>query len=210
MQLPDGRRFGRLLVFGLTLFWLVGAMLGVQSLLKGDGFYHRLASLLSGVLLWVYGTLTFTLAVLWAGLWWVERRDLLAPVPLLDKEQLLALEPKQFEKHVGLIFRNKGFRVRHRGRSGDHGVDLEVVPASGRLGIVQCKRYRSTVGEVVVRDLYGTMAHEGAAHAFLVTAGDISAAARSWALGKPITLVDGERLQELALELARQTPARRA
>ncbi|MBU0657987.1 MAG: restriction endonuclease [Alphaproteobacteria bacterium] len=131
------------------------------------------------------------------------RQDAILIARNLGPAELLELEPQQFEKHVGRIFRHKGFKVRHRGGSGDHGVDLEVFTRSGRLGVVQCKRYRSTVGEVVVRDLYGTMLHEGAAHAYLATAGVISEAARRWAEGKPITLVDGERLLELARELAR-------
>jgi restriction system protein len=85
-----------------------------------------------------------------------------------------------------------------RGRSGDHGVDLELSGAGGRRAIVQCKRYRDTVGEEVVRGLFGTMLHETAHHAFLVTTADISEAARSWAAGKPMTLIDGTTLVEIA------------
>jgi len=50
----------------------------------------------------------------------------------------------------------------------------------------------------VVRDLYGTMLHEEASHAFLVTTGAISSAAYAWTEGKPMTLVDGEGLLDLA------------
>ena len=204
MQFPDGRRFGWLAVGGLSVLWLVGVIMGLWAAVTGAGLYARVSTVMPGILPWACGTLTFTLAVLWAGMFWAERQKNNVVVPLLNHEELLALEPKQFEKHVGLIFRAKGFQVRHRGQSGDHGVDLEVRPASGRLGIVQCKRYRSTVGEQVVRDLYGTLAHEKADHAFLVTAGEISAAARDWGENKPITLVDGDRLMELARELAKK------
>jgi hypothetical protein len=197
------RRFGWLIISGLTTLWSVGALLWLQSLWDADSYYARLSQALPGVVPAVGWTLTFTLAVTWGGLLWMRHREKSAPVPQLTPEALLELNPGQFEKHVALIFRHKGYRVRHRGKTGDHGVDLEVFPNSGRLGIVQCKRYRSTVGERVVRDLYGTMLHEGAAHAFLVTAGDISAAAEKWASDKPMTLVDGKRLLELARELAR-------
>ncbi len=199
----DGRRFGWLVIGGLTLIWLVGAAGWLQAVVAGEGWYHRLGRLVPGLLPVLSGTLTFTLAVVWGAAIWLRWREWNAPVALLGPAELLELEPQQFEKHVGRIFRHKGFKVRHRGGSGDHGVDLEVFTRSGRLGVVQCKRYRSTVGEVVVRDLYGTMLHEGAAHAYLATAGVISEAARRWAEGKPITLVDGERLLELARELAR-------
>lgn len=199
----DGRSFGWLAVTLLTLLWLVGGALWFQSLWSPDSHYMRLSSLFPGALPFIGWTLTFTLMVIWGGLLWTWKRKIESPVPQLTPAELLELAPGQFEKHVALIFAHKGFQVRHRGKTGDHGVDLEVIPTSGRLGIVQCKRYRSTVGEQVVRDLYGTMQHEGAAHAFLVTAGKISAAAHAWAAEKPMTLVDGDRLQELVQGLSR-------
>jgi restriction system protein len=198
-----GRRFGWLTIALLTSLWAVWLWLRLRAFFLPDTFYHRLSALLPGVLPAAGWTLTFVVAAVWGGLAWRSWQRRRAPVPVLDQEGLLALSPRQFEKYVALIFRHKGFQVRHRGRSGDHGVDLEVVSSLGRLGIVQCKRYRSTVGEKVVRDLFGTMAHEGAAHAFLVTAGNISESARVWAAGKPITLVDGARLISLARSLNR-------
>ena len=199
-QTIGGRHFGWLVVHLLTFVWLLGMSLWLHSLWSEDSFYHRLSLILPGALPVIGWTLTFTLIVLWGGLLWTRHREKNAPIPLLSAAELLELAPGEFEKHVALVFRSKGYQVRRRGKSGDHGVDLEVFPSSGRLGIVQCKRYRSTVGEQVVRDLYGTMLHENAVHAFLVTAGGISAAARAWAQDKPITLVDGERLLELARE----------
>jgi restriction system protein len=88
-----------------------------------------------------------------------------------------------------------------RGRSGDHGVDLELTAPDRRHAIVQCKRYRDTVGEEIVRSLFGTMLHETAYHAFLVTTADISEAARIWAAGKPLTLIDGPTLVQIATSL---------
>jgi restriction system protein len=108
------------------------------------------------------------------------------------------LSPKAFEHYVAGLYRRKGYHVVVRGRSGDHGVDLELTSAGGRRAIVQCKRYRDTVGEEIVRGLFGTLLHETAHHAFLVTTADISAAARAWAAGKPMTLIDGTTLVEIA------------
>lgn len=201
---PDGRRFGWLAIGGLTLLWLLGAMLWLRSLTSSDSFYRQLSQLLSGALPFLGWTLTFTLIVLWGGLLWTRYRAANTPLPQLTQAELLEIEPGQFEHYVALVFQYKGYRVEHRGKSGDHGVDLQVYPPSGRLGVVQCKRYRSTVGEQVVRDLYGTMLHEGAAHAFLVTAGEISAAARTWAQEKPITLIDGKQLIESARTVSRK------
>lgn len=141
----------------------------------------------------------FTLVLLWVGLL-LRRRIGFAPAPYapMTVEQMYALSPKAFEHYVGGLFRRKGYRVAVRGRSGDHGVDLELRSRDGRRAVVQCKRYKDTVGEEVVRGLFGTMLHEGVQHAFLVTTAEISDAARAWATGKPITLIDGPTLVEVA------------
>jgi restriction system protein len=143
-----------------------------------------------------------TIAFLWIGLTWGWGQA--APVDqlaALSPAQFYSLSPRAFERYVALLFERKGYQVIHRGRSGDHGVDLELIAHDGRHAIVQCKRYLSTVGEETVRELYGTLLHEGSAHAFLVTTADISAAARQWAEGKPITLVDGRTLATISARL---------
>lgn len=73
---------------------------------------------------------------------------------------------------------------------------------------MQCKRYQSTVGEETVRELYGTLLHELAYHSFLVTTADISEAARAWAEGKPITLIDGVTLAQIDRSLRDKVAAR--
>lgn len=140
-----------------------------------------------------------TLVVLWAGLLWRRRARLATTSGLaLSVAQMYELSPNAFEHYVASLFRHKGYQVVVRGRSGDHGVDLELTSAGGRRAIVQCKRYRDTVGEEIVRGLFGTLLHENARHAFLVTTAEISDAARKWATGKPLTLIDGLTLVEIA------------
>jgi hypothetical protein len=147
----------------------------------------------------------FTLSFLWAAMGWrfliAPARRLPPPLPALSVADLYALSPAEFEQYVGQLFRRKGYQVKWRGRSGDHGVDLEVTHPGGKRAIVQCKRYQNTVGPEVVRELYGTFIHERAAHAFLVTTADISTAARAWARGKPMTLIDGPTLTAIAATL---------
>src|SRR5690606_38671209 len=87
-----------------------------------------------------------------------------------------------------------GYKVQHIGHSGDHGVDVELRTKNGEYWVVQCKRYRGSVGESVVRELYGTMVAENADRAVLVTTAKITPPARAWARGKPIDLIDGAAL----------------
>ena len=109
-------------------------------------------------------------------------------------QDLKELDPYAFELLVSETYRAYGFQARHVGRSGDHGVDVELKAPNGDLWVVQCKRYRDTVGESTLRDLYGTMMSEQADHAALVTTADITQPARAWAQGKPIDLIDGPEL----------------
>ncbi len=142
-----------------------------------------------------------TLLLLWGLIWWRGHQELSQPLEPLSLEQLYNLHPADFERYVARLFRQKGYRVNLRGRSGDLGVDLVVIRTGGKRAIVQCKRYRNAIGPDIVRELYGTLIHEGVSHAFLVTTATISDSARSWAQGKPMTLIDGNTLVEIAQSL---------
>ncbi len=143
---------------------------------------------------------TMTLVILWSIVYWQRRARRFAPK--LSVDQLYELSPYDFEHFVGRVFRHKGYNVVLRGRSGDMGVDLEVrMQNDHKKAIVQCKRYRNTVGPETVRELYGTMLHERVAHGFLVTTASISKAGREWAKNKPLTLIDGSTLVQIASEL---------
>jgi restriction system protein len=149
------------------------------------------------------GSALLTLLLFWILLFWQWRRQSVGPrLPVMTVEQLTVISPHAFEQFVGEIFERRGYQVVHRGRSGDLGVDLELLNPNGRRAIVQCKRYRNTVGPEIVRELFGTMLHELADHGFLVTTAEVSDAARDWARNKPITLIDGETLVGIARELA--------
>jgi restriction system protein len=191
-----GRRTGWLILALLSL--LYGGWLAYRWLFQ-PAWPESLPALLDELLRLVELAAALTLVLLWVGLL-LRRRVGHAQTQhtALTVEQMYALSPKAFEHYVAELFRLKGYRAAVRGRSGDHGVDLELWSGNGRRAVVQCKRYKDTVGEEVVRGLFGTMLHEGVQHAFLVTTAEISDAARAWATGKPITLIDGPTLVEVA------------
>lgn len=104
------------------------------------------------------------------------------------------VSPDDFEELVGRLFTREGCDVQVTESSGDGGVDL-VCRRSGDREIVQCKRYIGhSVGVDAVRSLYGVMADFGASRAYLVTTSTFTDGAQAFAIGKPITLVDGEAL----------------
>ncbi len=117
----------------------------------------------------------------------------------LTLAQIQALTPSEFEDYVGdRLFNQEGYHVQNLRDTKDGGVDVLVTDRFGQKAVVQCKRYRGTVGASIVRELYGTMMHENATYAYLVTSGPISEEARRWAMGKEIELIDGQQLVELS------------
>ncbi len=194
---------------GFISGWLIMAMLTTGYIVwliyrwqAQPGWLDVLPSFFDELLDLIEMAIAMTLILVWAGLLWrLYSRTNRASGRFLGKDQLFKLSPKAFEHYVADLFRQKGYRVVVRGKSGDHGVDLELFGSGHKRAIVQCKRYRDTVGEVTVRDLYGTLLHERASRAFLVTTADISEAARLWASGKPMTLIDGDTLVDIAASL---------
>lgn len=199
---------------GLNFWWLIGTLTVVfitwllYRLLLQPPWLAQLPSAWLDLLALTETAWAFTLCFLWAAIGWrfvlaKERTPQPAtPLPALNLSELYTLSPTEFEQYVGQLFRHKGYRVKWRGRRGDHGVDLELIQPGGKKAIVQCKRYQHLVGPEIVRELYGTLIHEQAAHAFLVTTADISTAARQWARGKPMTLIDGQTLALIAVALS--------
>jgi len=108
-------------------------------------------------------------------------------------EDLRSLSPKEFEEMVVELYMAMGHKAKRTGATGDHGVDVEVQAANGEKWVVQCKRWRGTVGEPIVRDFHGVMQHEKADKGAIITTGKFTAQAREWASGKPITLLEGEQ-----------------
>lgn len=195
---------GRWLLRGMTVLFLIWLI--YHRLLAPDWLQASPAGLQE--LLWLSeGAGALTLLFVWLVLAWRQKTAVNTPIAThsavvaLGAAELVALSPREFEEYVAALFRQKGYQVTLRGRKGDHGVDLELMQHNGRRAIVQCKRYRSAIGPDVVRELYGTLMHERATHAFLVTTAEISESARQWAQGKPLTLIDGRSLCQIAAAL---------
>ena len=188
----DGLLFGLLLaasvLWALLYTWL-GWLLWTQGV-TGWRLLHTtllLASILLGV----------SIVLGWRA-WYAGRLGGAQRWKVLNLEQLQALDPGAFEAYVAeRLFMRLGYQADNTRNTKDGGIDVLVTDRFGQTAVVQCKRYRGTVGEAVVRDLYGTMMHANATYAYLVTTGAISDEARRWAQGKPIDLIDGPQLVEL-------------
>ncbi len=122
----------------------------------------------------------------------VEGSDMLSG--LESRPNLMDLTPFEFEQLVGNLFAKMGLESKQTRSSRDGGVDVvayDTRPVIGGKVVIQAKRYRHTVGVSAVRDLYGTMNHEGANKGILVSTSSYGPDAYDFVNGKPIELIDG-------------------
>jgi restriction system protein len=175
--------------------WLVWAAFRIYLTAHNQDIFSLIPQPTNDVLFYTLGGITGGISLAFLIHQLRNRRIRLENANTLD--ELLALSPDDFEAVVAEVFRSYGHEVKISGGSGDHGVDLYVQTTEGEKWIVQCKRYIGSVGEPVVRDLYGTMLHEEAQQAYLITTGSFTQQARTWVSGKPIVLYNGENLIKL-------------
>lgn len=122
----------------------------------------------------------------------VEQGDVLSELD--SRPNLMDLNPFEFEALVGNLFGKMGLEAKLTRTSKDGGVDavaFDTRPIIGGKVVIQAKRYKNTVGVSAVRDLYGTMQHEGANKGILVTTSGYGPDAYDFSKDKPIELIDG-------------------
>ncbi len=109
---------------------------------------------------------------------------------------LSKMHPADFEEYVAALFRKLGYRSSTVGRTGDHGIDVEI-EKDGIVSYVQCKRYsqKHRVGEPDIRNFLGSLAHKHAqSKGYFITTSFFTLDAELFAADKPIELIDGLKL----------------
>jgi restriction system protein len=122
-----------------------------------------------------------------------------------QRPNLMELSPTEFETLIQNLFTKIGLEARQTRPSRDGGVDCvawDPRPIFGGKVVIQAKRYKNTVGVSAVRDLFGTLQHEGASKGILVTTAGYGQASFDFAQNKPIELIDGANLLYLLSEHA--------
>lgn len=115
-------------------------------------------------------------------------------------DNINSLSGVEFERVCKRLLENMGFAVELTKTTGDGGIDLIAYNSQPLLSgkyIIQCKRYTGSVGEPIIRDLYGVVTAERANKGILMTSGLFTKQARLFAEEKPIELIDGVKLREL-------------
>jgi restriction system protein len=116
------------------------------------------------------------------------------------RPNLLELSPKEFEEFIQNLFAKMGFDTKLYRATGDGGIDCVAYdphPITGGKFIVQAKLYTRTVQPTHVRDLWGTVQHEGATKGIMITTSGYGPDSYKFAGGKPVNLIDGSGLLSL-------------
>jgi HJR/Mrr/RecB family endonuclease len=150
---------------------------------------------------WVVVLAALLAAVLIGLLWGMHHRS--AKVSrhrlgcLVTEAGLRQLTPREFELACAELFRSLGYRVRVTPAQSDRGADL-VVTKGGVSGIVECKHFlgdRRVTGPTVQK-LLGAKEYYGATEAYLVTSGELTAAA--WDVARKGSHLQVWRREDLA------------
>lgn len=133
-----------------------------------------------------------------------QRQNLLEAQSGLDT--LRAMSWRDLERLVSEAYRQIGYQVDETGQGGaDGGIDL-VLRRDGQVTLVQCKHWRTQrVGAPVVREQFGLLTHHRAAAVIIVTTGDFTPEAKTFAAGKPIDLIAGPELLALVQSVQRES-----
>lgn len=191
----------RLMFKSMSFTWLVFAVMWLTLKFLGGQPFQLVHEPANSQVFWGIGTIIILIWGISFSFDWLKRRRDFENVREL--KVLHNLSPSEFEEIVAETFRRLGHRAKLVGKTGDHGVDVHVRAGNGEKWVVQCKRYKGSVGEPMVRDLYGTMLHEEAHRAAIVTTGKFSRQAQAWAQGKPIDLYDGESFMKVMRRVQR-------
>lgn len=118
----------------------------------------------------------------------------------INNSDLDKMSGVEFEKLILKLVHRMGFEAETTKASGDGGMDIIAYNSQPFLEgkyIIQCKRWVSSVGEPILRDLYGVVMSERANKGILVTTGNFTSGAIRFSEGKPIELIDKEKINYL-------------
>jgi restriction system protein len=116
------------------------------------------------------------------------------------------MEGFEYEAYCARVLTDAGWKVWNKGDSGDQGVDL-VAERGGVLIAIQCKRYRGSVGNSAVQEIYaGRLTVDARARAAVVSNADYTRSAKELATATGVLLLHHDELPQLA-DLVAKTPA---
>jgi restriction system protein len=155
---------------------------------------------------WITAVIPVVLVGFFGGLFWLAARERLLRQRRLAQastaHRLWLLMPDEMADVAAELYRLQGYGVTENKRPdlADGGVDFEIA-RHGKTRLVQVKHWRQEVSVKEARELWGIVASEGAAGGVLIGTSGFSKAAREFALGKDLALIDGPEFIRLRARL---------
>ncbi|WP_249306034.1 restriction endonuclease [Lederbergia citrea] len=101
---------------------------------------------------------------------------------------------QQFEYYLSQMLGKQGYKVRLTKVTGDFGADLVLTSPTGKIIVVQAKRYKKNVGIKAVQEVGTSMSHYNATEAWVITNSYYTKAARTLAKSNGIQLYNRDNL----------------
>lgn len=120
---------------------------------------------------------------------WFSDRDLI--------QKLQGMKPWEFENYIADLFSKLGYKTEVTGGAYDEGVDV-IAQKNGIKHYIQCKKFITQAVSVgAMRDFYGAIAdHLANGKGYFITTNIFTLEAERFVEGKPIELIDGQKLIE--------------
>lgn len=112
-------------------------------------------------------------------------------------EHVPSMSPTEYEQFNARLLERAGWRVRHCGHTGDQGCDV-VAEIRGFKAVVQCKLYRSRVGNGAVQEAVAARRHYGAQIMVVVAPAGFTQSAQALAASNGVHLLHHSALHTLA------------
>ncbi|SOC23300.1 restriction system protein [Ureibacillus xyleni] len=114
-------------------------------------------------------------------------------------KQIDAMTGEEFEQYLGLLFKQRGFKVSYTKTSGDFGADLILKDREDTIA-VQAKRYSGSVGVKAVQEIIGALKMYDATQAWVVTNSYFTKQAEKLAESNDVYLIDRDELIDMILK----------
>lgn len=112
-------------------------------------------------------------------------------------DELLELSPRDFEEYVSQLLKHLGYsNIELTPYVNDKGIDVIAYKDDFKY-VVQCKRYKGTVGSPDIQTFLGAMSHAQADKGLFITTGMFSFEAEKMAAEHPIVLINRIDLAKL-------------
>jgi len=169
---------------------------GIISLVAAILSVYYLSSFLSNYLLEISVVSGIIGSLLFLGVLLVKRSIRRRKIDLLARISLYKdFTPAEFEEVTAEIFRQKDYKAKVTGKTGDLGIDVILSKNGEKIGM-QCKHYKDPIGPSMIREFVGALEGEGLKKGFFVTTSHFTSGAKEAAqrTNLNLELINGQAL----------------